>query len=86
MKNTDLWIIGVGASAGGLEALTLFLRSLPAKPNDAFIVAQHLAPHAKSMMVELLGRQTPIPVVGIKQLLNNLKSPTKSFKAPTKSF
>lgn len=66
MKNTDFWIVGVGASAGGLEALTLFLRSLPAKPNAAFIVAQHLAPHAKSMMVELLGRQTSIPVVAIK--------------------
>jgi two-component system, chemotaxis family, CheB/CheR fusion protein len=66
MKNRDFWVIGVGASAGGLEALTLFLRSLPEKPNAAFIIAQHLAPHAKSMMVELLQRQTNIPVVAIK--------------------
>ncbi len=66
MKNKDFWVIGVGASAGGLEALTLFLRSLPEKPNAAFIIAQHVAPHAKSMMVELLQRQTNIPVVAIK--------------------
>lgn len=68
VKN-DFWIIGVGASAGGLEALTLFLRSLPEKPNAAFIIAQHLAPHAKSMMVELLGRQTKLPVIAIKDHL-----------------
>lgn len=65
----DFWVIGVGASAGGLEALTLFLRSLPEKPNAAFIVAQHLAPHSKSMMVELLARQTSLPVVAIKDHL-----------------
>lgn len=65
----DFWIVGVGASAGGLEALTLFLRSLPEKPNAAFVIAQHLAPHAKSMMVELLGRQTSLPVIAIKDHL-----------------
>lgn len=67
--NKDFWVIGVGASAGGLEALTAFLRSLPEKPNAAFVVAQHLAPHAKSMMVELLGRQTSLPVIAIKDHL-----------------
>ena len=65
----DFWVIGVGASAGGLEALSAFFRSLPEKPNAAFIVAQHLAPHAKSMMVELIGRQTKMKVVSVSDHL-----------------
>lgn len=72
MKNNntkDFWVIGVGASAGGLEALSAFFKSLSQKPNAAFIVAQHLAPHAKSMMVELLARQTSLPVIAIKDHL-----------------
>ena len=64
-KEKEFWVIGVGASAGGLEALSSFFRSLPENPNAAFIVAQHLAPHAKSMMVELLSRQTKLPVVAV---------------------
>jgi two-component system CheB/CheR fusion protein len=68
-QSKDFWIIGVGASAGGLEALTTFLKSLPENPNAAFIIAQHLAPHSKSMMVELLGRQTTLPVIAIRDHL-----------------
>lgn len=62
----EFWVIGVGASAGGLEALSIFFRSVEAHPNAAFIVAQHLAPLAKSMMVELISRQTSLPVVAVK--------------------
>lgn len=68
-QSQDFWIIGVGASAGGLEALTTFLKSLPERPNAAFVIAQHLAPHSKSMMVELLGRQTSLPVIPIRDHL-----------------
>jgi two-component system, chemotaxis family, CheB/CheR fusion protein len=70
-ENTDqnFWVIGVGSSAGGLEALSSFFKSLPEKPNAAFIVAQHLAPHAKSMMVELIGRQTKMPVISVSDHL-----------------
>lgn len=64
--NEEFWVIGVGASAGGLEALSTFFKHLPQKPNAAFIVAQHLAPHARSMMVELLARQTEMPVIAVK--------------------
>jgi two-component system CheB/CheR fusion protein len=62
----DFWIVGIGASAGGLEALTAFVRELPLNPNAAFVIAQHLAPHSKSMMVELLARQTSLPIVAVK--------------------
>lgn len=61
----DFWVIGVGASAGGLEALSSFFKSLPEKPPAAFIVAQHLAPHSKSLMVELISRQTNMPVMPV---------------------
>jgi two-component system CheB/CheR fusion protein len=56
------WIIGVGASAGGLEALTLFVSNLPRSFNGTVIIAQHLAPHSKSMMVELLQKSSMLPV------------------------
>lgn len=56
------WIIGIGASAGGLEALTQFVSHLHPNFAGSIIVAQHLAPKAKSMMTELLGRQTHINI------------------------
>lgn len=57
------WVIGIGASAGGLEALGLFVSNIPPSFNGTVIVAQHLAPHSKSMMVELLRRQSTLPVL-----------------------
>jgi len=59
----DHWIIGVGASAGGLEALTAFVRALPYPLPGALVIAQHLAPHARSMLTELLSRHTSIPLM-----------------------
>lgn len=69
MKSENFWIVGIGASAGGLEALTTFFKSLKGKPDAAFVIAQHLAPHSKSMMVELLARHTKLPVIQIKDHL-----------------
>lgn len=60
------YYIGIGASAGGLEALEEFFRTFPETGNMAFIVVQHLAPDYKSMMVELLSRHTKMKVVQIK--------------------
>lgn len=56
------WIVGVGASAGGLEALGRFFRAIPEELDAAFIVVQHLSPEHKSMMAELLAKQTARPV------------------------
>lgn len=56
-------VIGIGASAGGLEPLQVLLSNLPKDLKSAsLIVAQHLSPDYKSMLVELLGRKTQIPV------------------------
>ncbi|MFD2181217.1 chemotaxis protein CheB [Rhodoplanes azumiensis] len=62
---TGLYVVGIGASAGGLEALRPFVAALPRSSNLCFVVAQHLSPQHRSMMVELLGRETKIPVVAI---------------------
>ncbi|MDW7740271.1 MAG: chemotaxis protein CheB [Bacillota bacterium] len=58
-------IIGIGASAGGLEALELFLRNIPVDSGMAFIIVQHLDPTRKDLMVELLQRITPIQVMQV---------------------
>lgn len=55
-------LIGIGASAGGLEALHLLLGSLSAGSNVAYVVAQHLAPDHVSLMVDLLSRVTTLKV------------------------
>lgn len=59
-------VVGIGASAGGLEALEQFLGSVPAKSGLAFVVVQHLDPTYKGMIVELLQQSTPLPVVQVE--------------------
>jgi two-component system CheB/CheR fusion protein len=54
--------VGIGASAGGLEAIELFFKSMPANSTMAFVVVQHLSPDYKSLMVELLSKKTSMPV------------------------
>lgn len=55
-------IVGIGASAGGLEAIEAFFKNMPPKSNLAFVVIQHLSPDYKSLMVELLTKRTEMPV------------------------
>jgi two-component system CheB/CheR fusion protein len=62
-------IVGIGASAGGLEALESFFRHVPDKSGLAFVVVQHLDPNHKGMMAELLARVTPMKVLQIKDRL-----------------
>lgn len=61
-------IIGIGASAGGLEAFEAFFSGMPADEelNMAFVLVQHLAPDHKSMLTDLLKRYTRMPVVEVK--------------------
>ena len=58
----DLHVVGVGASAGGLEALEMFFEKMPPDSGLAFVVIQHLSPDFKSLMDELLSRRTAIPI------------------------
>ena len=55
-------VIGVGASAGGLEALEGLLAAMPARLGAAIVLVPHLSPTGKSMMVELLARTSVLPV------------------------
>lgn len=57
------FVVGLGASAGGLEALEAFLRAVPPASGLAFVVVQHLSPDHKSHLAELLSRYTSMPVV-----------------------
>ena len=56
-------LVGIGASAGGLEALQLLLGSLASVGNVAYVVAQHLSPDHGSLMVDLLSRVTTLQVL-----------------------
>ncbi len=61
--NKDFPIVGIGASAGGLEAYKQLLTSLPDDTGAAYILIQHLDPNHPSMMADLLARQTRMTVV-----------------------
>jgi two-component system CheB/CheR fusion protein len=56
-------IAGIGASAGGLEAITQFLKAMPADSGMAFVIVQHFDPASKSMATELYARRTEMTVV-----------------------
>jgi len=57
--------VGVGASAGGLEAFSELLKNLPARSGMAFILVQHLDPTHTSELREILSRTTSIPVADV---------------------
>jgi chemotaxis methyl-accepting protein methylase len=59
-------IVGIGASAGGLEALEQFLKRVPASSGMAFVIVQHLDPTRRGIMPELLQRATGMRVVQVK--------------------
>jgi len=59
----DTLIVGIGASAGGLEAFKEFFTLMPADSTLAFVLVQHLAPDHQSLLAELIGRTTTMPVV-----------------------
>ncbi len=55
-------IIGIGASAGGIEALEGFFRGLPPEPGLALVIVTHLSPERESILHEIVGRYTALPV------------------------
>lgn len=60
------YVVGIGASAGGLEALEHFFRAMPSESGMAFVVIQHLSPDFKSLMDELLARYTKMDIVRVE--------------------
>ncbi|MES2789687.1 MAG: chemotaxis protein CheB [Planctomycetota bacterium] len=59
-------IVGIGASAGGLEAFTQLLKALPSDTGMAFVLVQHLAPTHSSALAEILSRVTKMPVTEVR--------------------
>ena len=59
-------IVAIGASAGGLEAITQFVTHLAPDLGMAYVVVQHLDPKHKSMLVELLSRHTTVPIEEVR--------------------
>ena len=59
---SDLVVVGIGASAGGVEALEKLFSKMPTDTGMAFVVVQHLSPDFESLMPQILSRKTTMPV------------------------
>ncbi|MDB5228934.1 MAG: signal transduction histidine kinase with CheB and CheR [Bacteroidota bacterium] len=66
----DFPVVGIGASAGGLDAFKRFLQEIPEKSGMAYVIVQHLNPAHESILPELLTRVTKIPVHVIENDIN----------------
>lgn len=65
-KITDQYpLVGIGASAGGIDSFTRFLSAIPKNSGMAYILVQHLSPSHDSILPEILARATTIPVIEI---------------------
>jgi two-component system CheB/CheR fusion protein len=60
--NAKPHVVGIGASAGGLEALSQFVAGLAADLGCIYVVAQHMSPTHRSLMADILSRETRLPV------------------------
>ena len=60
-------IVGIGASAGGLEAVSELLAALPSQCGMAFVLVQHLDPAHESLLTELLAKKTAMPVAQARE-------------------
>ena len=60
-------VVGIAASAGGLEAFTELISHLPSDTGMAFVLIQHLSPDYKSLLSEILGRVTKMPVHQVEE-------------------
>lgn len=77
-------VVGIGASAGGLKAVTQLLEAIPADIGMAFMLIQHLDPTKKSLLPETLARKTPLPFVEVED--NTKISPNHIYAMPSESF
>jgi two-component system CheB/CheR fusion protein len=69
-RNNDFPIVGIGASAGGLETLEQFFNKMPKNTGMAFVIVQHLDPKHVGMMPELLQRMTKMTVFQVTDCLH----------------
>jgi len=62
LKNDEFYMVGIGSSAGGIEALSLLVKHLPEDLNCCYVIAQHLSPNYKSILHEILNRESKLLV------------------------
>ena len=62
------WIVGIGSSAGGLEAISLLAQNLPKKANAIYVIAQHMSPKHTSILSALLALETHLLVEDLTQV------------------
>ncbi|MEO0984509.1 MAG: PAS domain-containing protein [Cyanobacteria bacterium J06639_14] len=67
--NANFFVVGIGASAGGLRSLEEFFENMPTDSGAAFVVIQHLSPTHKSMMHELLERYTSMAIYPVEDTM-----------------
>ena len=73
-------IAAIGASAGGIEAFRLFFESMPADSGLGFVVVLHLSADRKSLLAEIIGRWTEMPVAEAGD--NDLVEPNRVYVIP----
>src|ERR1044072_1746474 len=74
-------VVGVGASAGGLDAFKRLIKAIPENAGVAYILVQHLEPSHDSMLVEILQKVTSIPV---QEITNNVRvEPNRVYVIPS---
>ncbi len=69
-NKVNFHIVGIGASAGGLEALEEFFGNTPSDTGAAYVVVQHLSPNFKSLMDELLARHTAMQITTVEDVVS----------------
>ncbi|MEW2911874.1 chemotaxis protein CheB [Leisingera sp. JC11] len=62
-EGNGLHVVGIAASAGGLEALSNLAQNLPPSANAIYVIAQHMSPTHKSVLTSLIARETKLPVL-----------------------
>ncbi len=82
-KVTNFPIVGIGASAGGLEAYVDFFKRMPDDTGSAFVLVQHLSPTHESMLAAILQRSTQMPVIEIEDGMK--VEPNKIYVIPPNS-
>ncbi|MES2328856.1 MAG: CheR family methyltransferase [Bacteroidota bacterium] len=80
----NLYVVGIGASAGGLEAINEFFDNLPENTDFAFVIIQHLSPDYKSLMGELLSKHTSMQVFEAEN--NTRVQPNCVYLLPSKKL
>src|SRR5262245_21517832 len=67
VRSADCLVAGIGASAGGITALQSLFEALPAQPNVALVVVQHLPPGRTSTLESLIGKWARLPVLAARE-------------------